>query len=106
MKQIKFSHSYRKFELMEDRKFNLIQIIKINYAELSKEFIGYDTYWCQGLKEGFYELPKTDLIMLIFQEPSTFRIFTTLRRFTQEKYNYYLKSIGECFEIKLEEELI
>lgn len=104
MEKIKFSHKYRKFEIMEDKDFELLQILKVNYKDLTREFIDYDTFWCEGTEYGFYELPKTDLLILFFKEPLTYRLFTTIRRWTPEKEKYYKSKIGKSFKIEFTEE--
>ena len=98
MKQIKFSEWYKKFlkELIGIRQAKLIQLFKCNYKDLSEDFIYYDTTYDGGR----YVLPKTELIVLIFVY--NFQIFTTIRRFTPKKYEYYRNAVGEEFEIVVE----
>ena len=98
MKEIKFSHQYDKLLGMSSTP-KLIQVLKIRYNDLSKEMIEYDTKIYESdypWKEDYYKLPKTDLILLIFQSDRNM-IFTTIRRFTEKKFEYYKKAVGEYF---------
>lgn len=96
MKKITFSHKYFKLSKSETEKVRLLQVLKINRSELSKEMIEYDTAYSNG----HYELPNGDLILLIFSTLSyTSSIFTTIRRYTTEKWLYYKDLEGEIFKI-------
>lgn len=102
IKKIKFSHDYYKFMGMVSREYpraKLLQAIKINCAQLSTDFIRYDTLYGNPNDLKYYELPKTDLILLLFLSEHTNQLFTTIRRFMPKKWDYYIKSEGEWFEI-------
>ena len=101
MNQIKFSHLYPK--LLDSHNdcvetATLLQVIPIDLKDLSREFIAYDT-------DGVYELPpKSEYMMLIFLKPhehyiTDLNLFTTLRRWTPEKYRYYTEQVGKAFNI-------
>jgi len=104
MTQIKFSHIYNKLLDSHDDvigKATLLQVIPIKLEDLSADFIDYDTDY------GTYQLPvKGEYMMLIFLKPSfgcpNLNLFTTLRRWTPEKYRYYLEKVGKIFEVVLE----
>lgn len=111
MQQIKFSHYYIKFHgcfaKNKPKSAFLLQAIKINFNDLSEEFIKQDTgYLVRQSKRIFvyneYFLPKTDLILLIFGSNKNV-LFTTFRRFTPKKWEYYKNSEGKEFEITIEE---
>ncbi len=95
MKKIKFSHDYDKLQGM-GRTPTLIQVLKINYTDLSRWMIRYDAK-IYGSDE-MYPIPKDDLILLIFQS-GTNKIFTTIRRYTPSKFEYYKNLEGSVFEI-------
>lgn len=99
MKEIKFSYNYDK--LGDLRHFSiaiLLQVFKTHYNELSRFLIEDDTsYFDQG-KMGNYPLPKTDLILLIFRGYNG-KMFTTIRRYTPQKWEYYKNSEGEDFKV-------
>jgi len=100
MKQIKFSHRYKKMPLSltyGERAATLLQVLKVHYDDLSDLFIEYDTSY----KDGNYPIPKTDLIFLLFQTREG-KLFTTIRRFTDRKWEYYKKAEGEKFEVVIE----
>ena len=98
--KIKFSHLYDK--LLDStgaaiKTALLLDVIPINLEDRSTEFLKYDT-------EGKYPLPKKgNYLMLIFQkgEKPASNIFTTLRRETSQKFEYYCKAIGEWFEVEI-----
>jgi len=106
MAKIKFSHHYKKLmdlegeEVGETNAFvshaTLLEVQIVNLDQFHKEFLDYDT------DNGQYKLPKKGrYLMLIFLKPDKCNLFTTLRPFTLEKYNYYLKLIGKEFEIEI-----
>jgi len=111
-KSIKFSHRYRKLLLSDGsipKKLKLLEVLPINLADLSDEFIAYDT------DDGLYKLPKqADYLMLIFLKipldttvtGMSFDVLTTLRRDTpgHGKLVYYRERIGEIFDVELIEE--
>jgi len=95
MTKITFSHDYYKFA---DQRLPfttvLVQCLKAHYNDLSRCFIAYDTTH----DEGQYPLPKTDLIVLLLMSPDK-KLFTTVRRYTPEKWKHYKALEGE--EVKL-----
>ena len=105
MKQIKFSHEYRKLLNESEvviRTAKLLAVIPVNLEQLPACFLDYDTD-C-----GSYQLPKKgSYLILIFQkiyEPQyteANNLFTTLRRSTPEKIRYYTGAIGELFDVKI-----
>ena len=102
MQKIKFSHKYYKMPISIARKTYLLGVTKIHYNNLPKGFIIYDTaYASEDGKLGYYPLPKTELIILTLftdseQSP---RVWTTVRRYTSRKYEYYQGLIGKQVEI-------
>lgn len=98
MNKINFNHSYEKLNVCGDKAW-LLQILRIHYNELSKDMKMYDTKWYGINTVGYYTIPKTDLILLIFQSIDTHSIFTTIRRWTPNKFKYYKSKEGEIFEI-------
>lgn len=113
MKKIKFSHRYDKLppsvRYHKEGKALLLQALKIHYNDLSERMIGYDTSYFDiepEYKIGHYPLPKTELILLIFRicvckVPD---IFTTIRRYTPRKWEYYKNAEGEIFEVVMQYE--
>lgn len=102
MTKIKFSHLYKK--LLERDCVNCLEVIKeaqllmariIDIESEHSAFIKYDT-------EGVYPLPKKGaFILLLFKKPRDSDLFTTIRRYTPQKYDYYRKLVGQKFEIVL-----
>ena len=105
MKTIEFSHIYDKFyHTCEDipippKKAKLLEVFLVDRKELSPDFIRYDTLYRDGDKFKQYRLPSGKLIVLLFKTYCF--MFTTIRRYTETKYQYYLNSRGEEFEIKI-----
>ena len=99
--KIKFSHEYEKFngvEIKHDVLF--LQIFKIHKKQLGNDFILYDTtYHENGLKK-HYPLPNNDLLVLLFKDIND-NLFTTIRRWTPSKEEYYTSLIGDTFKIEL-----
>ncbi len=95
MKKIKFSHKdYHKFFHKLPWDVTLLQCFKIHYKDLSKDFIEYDTEY----EGGRYELPETDLIVLILLSYDG-KCLTTIRRFTPRKWKYYKSLEGKDVEM-------
>lgn len=96
---IKFSHKYKK---LHDANGSIIEnailldVIKVNLEDLSKDFLDFDT------DNGLFELPETGVYsMLIFKKTNTNDIFTTLRKWSQEKFDFYKSKTGSSFKIQL-----
>ncbi len=104
---IKFSHNYQKLldsdnDVITEAK--LLHVIEVDMQSLNLSFIDYDT------DNGKYKLPKSGkYIMLIFEKPrennwaweiDSKDLFTTLRRHTKQKFEYYNNLIGQTFEVK------
>ena len=93
--QIKFNRNYYKFA---DKKLPftavLLQCFKVHYKDLSACFKAYDV----TSDEGDYPLPKTDLIVLLLMFDDK-KLFTTIRRYTPRKWDYYKTREGETFEL-------
>lgn len=97
MNKIKFSHRYEKLHnLYTESGVILIQVFECKLSELSKEFLEYDT---KIVDAGFYKLTSKENLVLIFK---TFngKIFTTVRRSTPEKRDYYKSKIGKQFQVE------
>jgi len=103
MNIIKFSHQFPKLLDHTNRPINqakLLQVLTVDLADLSAEFIDFDTYYNQ------YPLPKKGkYLLLIFMKPGNIHLFTTLRRCTTEKERYYRGGIGEVFYIQITPQL-
>lgn len=108
MKQIRFSHNYDK---LLDGNGNILQLAEllevflVNIDDLHEGFIDYDSLYFDKT-EGEYKhfpLPKTGKYMvLLFEKIPTvgsYFLFTTIRRYTAKKYEYYKNARGEWFEI-------
>ena len=98
MKPIKFSHPYKKL-IGVGTIARLVHVTEVYLEKVHKSFLHYDTvYFGRGGEEKHYPLPKKGrFILLLFQYENI--LFTTLRRSTANKYDYYKGSVGEMFEI-------
>lgn len=99
--KINFSHNYPK--LWEQTYGKLIYVARIDVGTLHNDLIEYDTKYKipQQMTFGYYTLPKTDLIQLVFLGNKDIP-FCTLRRFTEQKFKYYSNKINEIFDIVVE----
>ena len=103
--KIKFSHLYQK---LLDRHNDAIEtatllgVYRVDLANQHPAFIAYDT------DDGKYQLPKKgEYLMLLFLKPheayvTDKNLFTTLRRYTPGKYDYYFDLVGQEFEVVIE----
>jgi hypothetical protein len=109
MKTIKFSEEYEK---MKDNRYNdipimadLLEVFKMKSEDLNKEFIEYDTIYFNKKenKWNYYKLPTGEVIILLLKTHflDEDMIWTTIRRFTPSKFEYYKKARGETFVIKI-----
>lgn len=96
-KTINFSFEYTKLYYQETAL--LVAVYKTTKQRLSKLFLSYDTCYHADNAVKFYDLPETELIFLIFLGDQNIP-FTTVRRYTDKKWNYYKSSIGQIFELK------
>lgn len=102
-----FSHRYNKipdgFE-----KSKLIEVMNCNLEDLSLNFINYDTmYLDKDGKFAFYHLPnKGKYMILILRSELNDQIWTTIRRHTKYKEEYYRSHIGEWFDCVVKERRI
>jgi hypothetical protein len=97
MQKIKFSHRYWKMPVVVEHKPTyIVGVNKVHYKDLPAGFVTYDTLYPSEdeVREiRYYPLPKTDLIILTLftdseQSP---KVWTTIRRYTSKKFEYYKK---------------
>jgi len=90
MRKIKFSHEYTK--MPEDfEESALLEVFTTDRSDLCPEFVEYDT---AIVNAGNYPLPKGKLLVLLLQTKH-FELWTTIRRWTAEKEQYYRGLRGE-----------
>lgn len=97
--QIKFSHKYPK--LHNQTSARLVHIITRDRSELPDTFVEYDTVYNFGElydDTDHYPLPNGKYMILVFVG-NEFIPFTTVRRWTEEKFRYYNNNIGNMFEV-------
>lgn len=98
-KTISFSHEYPKIH--QQTEAVLIALYKAKKTKFTKEFLNYDTLYVENDIYKYYDLPKEDYIVLIFL--GNFNIpFTTVRSFTEKKWEYYKAALREKFVINRE----
>lgn len=93
MNKIKFSHNYKK--LNGETNAELFNVIVIDLENQAESFIDYDT------DNYYYDLPKKGKYILLLFKGFNGTIFTTLRRHTDSKFDYYYNLIGQPFNIKI-----
>lgn len=99
--EIKFSHNYPK--LHGQKSAELIAVRTCNRADMPEDFIEYDTRYVDSSSSGFFPLPDGAYMVLVFLGDSGIP-FTTVRRFTDEKYRYYKSNLGVMFDIAIKPE--
>ncbi len=105
MNAIRFSHEYLKLpEKWVGKEASLLLVREVKLEKLSKAFLYYDTAYTDTdgtIKQ--YPLPKTgDYLLLLLEADGC--IFTTLRRKTGNKLEYYLAGVGQKFVLERVEE--
>ena len=84
----------------------LLEVFKVNSEDLHKRFIEYDTIYFNQEENNwnYYKLPKGEVLVLLLKSEfadESVDLWTTIRRFTPQKYEYYKNARGEEFEIEL-----
>jgi len=108
MNVIKFSHEYTKMN-SEHRppptKATLLQVFVVDYKELTPVFKKYDAMYYDQEKQDWslYPIPRGKLLVLLLKSYGDF-LWTTVRRFTPRKFEYYKNHCGEEFLIQIQEE--
>jgi hypothetical protein len=99
--KIWFSHDYDKLpESWEGSMAVLISVSNID-SKLLKSNPSFEKYDTKFRNENdFYPLNFEDGILLLFYHPGANTIFTTIRSFNPEKYQYYYGLIGEEFTLR------
>lgn len=109
MNQIKFSHRYPK--LHDQKEAVLIKVFGRERCNMTVKFIEYDTVYTEEYAIGMFAepvlghfpLPDGKYLVLVFLGCDLIP-FTTVRRFTDEKYKYYSEAIGKVFDIIIKPE--
>ena len=100
MQSIKFSHHYTKMP-DDTHDTQLIEVIRTSRDALSDGFVNYDTEY----DKGWYPLPKGEIIILLLLSYGTFEpylsLWTTIRRWTPEKEEYYRALRGQQVKIEV-----
>jgi len=86
---MKFSHSYLKFNGAMPKRAFLLLALKVKREDLSEAFVKFDTEYVEAGQRSFYPLPfEGELILIILVDESR-KVFTTVRSFDPEKFDYY-----------------
>lgn len=99
MSTIRFSHVYRKMPSNisgNNRTTKLLEVLLTTKENLSQDFIQYDTV---TIHDDHYPLPSGRLIVLLLITDN--QLWTTIRRFTQDKYEYYRNLRGQMVNIEI-----
>lgn len=83
----------------------LLEVFKVNSKDLHLRFVEYDTIYFDDENNNwaYYKLPKGDVLVLLLKSELNDApdLWTTIRRYTPQKYEYYKKSRGETFKIEI-----
>jgi hypothetical protein len=103
MNKIKFSFDYEKLPIgWNGTQAVLVGVCHVDMDRIKKSmpaFIEYDTTHRGG--HGKYALDFKEGIILSFIHLNTGKPFTTIRRNTKEKFEWYMNCLGETFEMVL-----
>lgn len=96
MPTIKFSHKYNKLrkKYLFATTAILLDVISVELSQLSQEFLAYDTDY------GTFKLPESGKYMMLIFLKDRENIFTTLRKYSDEKEKHYRENIGKEFDIE------
>jgi len=99
MRPVSFSHTYRKMcaDVLTEHTY-LIGLQKIDIEKLPEGFLKYDSEYSEMGKTGWYELPKGEVLVLLLYTVAN-GVWTTIRSYNEEKYEYYKSLIGERVQI-------
>jgi len=110
MKTIKFSEVYEKFPDTNISQAILLEVLRVKSEDLHPRFIEYDTIYFDKLANNwaYYKLPKGEVLILILKSASCHaeELWTTIRRYTPQKYEYYKNLRGETFKIEIIKQLM
>lgn len=102
MKTIKFSNDYEKLpKIWEGTQATLISMTDVDISKLKNShpaFIKYDSK-IRG-KDEYFPLDFDRGLILVFIHHNTGIPFTTIRRFTPRKADYYHMSVLETFKLE------
>ena len=109
-RQIRFARRFEKLKVIPrastweiPKRAKLLDVTVRNRRELHKDFIQYDTlYFIRGFEPRYYELQGEKFIYLLFLALPSGMMFTTLRRYSEEKYEKYRHLIGKLFDVVVE----
>lgn len=107
MNRIKFSHDYLKLPDHWNGKFAMLKgVHNILLEKQNPALILYDTvFWVdkERREKGWYDLPaEGKYLLLIFEMYDKGGFFTTFRRWTSEKEEYYRSNIDKQFVLEKE----
>ena len=81
----------------------LLEVFKVKTDVLHEAFVEYDTTYLVDVLDvngetRRYTLPKGKVLVLLLLSPSG-ELWTTIRRYTPRKYEYYMRNRGKFFDI-------
>ena len=104
--KIRFSHNYEKLKnanVKDGDKVTLIEVLKIDIADLNVAFRRYDCcYYGFNNREAYYPLAKSGRFLLLIFMTKDGKIFTTIRRETDGKHVYYAGMLGKILKVVIE----
>lgn len=99
---IKFSHVYNKMP-RDFQHSKLLDVLPVRLEDLSPDFLRYDTTYLDGGEERQYPLPAKGAYMILLLQAGEGhgQLWTTIRRQTKTKLDYYKSHIGDVAECKV-----
>jgi hypothetical protein len=108
MNTIKFSHTYPKLWNQETARLLKVERIIVpddfseSFREYDTQYIG-DPHYSTGKYYEYYPIKNGKYLLLVFLGNHKIP-FTTLRKDTADKADFYLSKIGYTFKIEIEEQ--
>lgn len=100
--QIKFSSDYNK--LPRNWEGDMAVLLGLSHIEdfdsirsMAMNFVEYDTQFYNSNES--YPIGFREAIILFFWDITKGKLFTTIRRYTPEKFKYYSSNFGQLFEM-------
>lgn len=102
MNKIKFSNEYDKIKGLNGCNAQLLAVDAVEFEKLDKEFLKIDSRYTEDSAIKYFEFSKTNTKYILLLFYSKGGIFTTLRPYDGDKFEFYCDRIYEYFTIIIE----
>lgn len=97
MNEISFDNSYFKFPygLLSGDEVRLLEVLTARSVDLHQSFLDYDTTTADNTKYQIHDDEDVLVLLFIFKT----ELFTTIRKYTEEKERYYRSLRGSYMKV-------